>query len=50
MTANNDPRELYRRIVDESLRETDPQRRLDLEELAREAWDFIEQDAWGVRP
>lgn len=42
-----DPREVYRQIVDEMLRETDPQRRADLEDLAREAWLEVEVAGWG---
>lgn len=42
-----DPREVYRRIVDDMLRETDPDKVAELEELAREAWLEVDATGWG---
>ena len=42
-----DPREAYRQIVDDMLRETDPDKVAELEELAREAWLEVEAAGWS---
>lgn len=42
-----DPREAYRQIVDDMLRETDPAKVADLEDRAREAWLEVEAASWG---
>ena len=43
-----DPREAYRRIVDDMLREQDPAKAAELEDLAREAWLALEDHAAGA--
>lgn len=44
---NEDARQVYRRLVDEMLRETDPVKAAELEEAAREAWLEVEASGWG---
>lgn len=42
-------REIYRRAVEAMIAEPDPQKRDELEEMAREAWRAVEDAAWGSR-
>ena len=44
---SDDARQVYRRLVDEMLRETDPVKAAELEEAVREAWLEVEVSGWG---